>query len=249
MPEWVRQEKIVSFEAYPLSVNGEVLGILVVFSRVTLDDKDLTQLHRLADRTAVALMNSRAFAALEAQANAAAVAPDEGIIGSSPPLREALRKAELVAPTDTTVLLIGESGTGKELFAHLIHTRSKRHNGPMVRVNCGAIPRELFESEFFGHVRGAFTGATRDRAAASSSPATAPCFSTRSPRLRSSSSPSSCARCRTASTSAWARRVASGGRARGCGDESRSRGGGRRPLPRRPVLSIEHLSDHHSSAP
>jgi transcriptional regulator with GAF, ATPase, and Fis domain len=69
----------------------------------------------------------------------------------------------MVAPTDTTVLIGGESGTGKELVARAIHERSERHGRPLITVNCASIPRELFESEFFGHVKGAFTGALHDR--------------------------------------------------------------------------------------
>ena len=86
------------------------------------------------------------------------------IVGESSALRKVLAQVELVAPADTSVLILGESGTGKELVARAIHERSGRSDRPMIRVNCGSIPRELFESEFFGHVEGAFTGAVRDRA-------------------------------------------------------------------------------------
>ena len=85
------------------------------------------------------------------------------IVGSSTAIERVLKQVELVAPTDASVLIFGESGTGKELVACAIHERSDRRNGPMVRVNCGAVPRELFESEFFGHVKGSFTGAIKDR--------------------------------------------------------------------------------------
>jgi PAS domain S-box-containing protein len=85
------------------------------------------------------------------------------IVGTSPALRRMLKRIEAVANTPATVLLHGESGVGKELVAHAIHARSPRVEGPLVKVNCASIPKELFESEFFGHVRGAFTGAHRDR--------------------------------------------------------------------------------------
>jgi PAS domain S-box-containing protein len=85
------------------------------------------------------------------------------IIGSSPPLLAALRCVEQVADTTATVLILGESGTGKELFARAIHGRSPRRSRPLIKVNCAAIPATLIESEFFGHERGAFTGATQRR--------------------------------------------------------------------------------------
>lgn len=85
------------------------------------------------------------------------------IIGKSFSLQTILKQIEMVASTDANVLITGESGTGKELFAHEIHERSSRSSQPLIRVNCASIPRELYESEFFGHVKGAFTGAIKDR--------------------------------------------------------------------------------------
>ena len=85
------------------------------------------------------------------------------IIGDSAAIERVLQQVELVAPTDAPVMIFGESGTGKELIASAIHERSQRAGAPIVRVNCGAIPRELFESEFFGHIKGSFTGAFTNR--------------------------------------------------------------------------------------
>ena len=88
--------------------------------------------------------------------------PDE-IVGDSPSLLKLLQLVEQVAPTDSNVLISGETGTGKELIARAVHSRSMRRDRPLVKVNCGAIPAGLVESELFGHVKGAFTGATTDR--------------------------------------------------------------------------------------
>jgi DNA-binding NtrC family response regulator len=85
------------------------------------------------------------------------------IIGQSGAWRQIIRQIEMVAPTDATVLVLGETGTGKELIARELHRRSRRKDKPLVRVNCASIPKELYESEFFGHARGAFTSAVRDR--------------------------------------------------------------------------------------
>jgi DNA-binding NtrC family response regulator len=87
-----------------------------------------------------------------------------GIVGDSVAVQAVLEQIELVAETDATVLITGESGTGKELVARAIHEQSHRRKGPLVTVNCAAIPENLFESELFGYVRGAFTGALNDRA-------------------------------------------------------------------------------------
>jgi DNA-binding NtrC family response regulator len=86
------------------------------------------------------------------------------LVGHSAALGQVVHQIDLVAPTDASVLVLGETGTGKELIAHEVHRRSNRRDGPLVRVNCASIPRDLYESEFFGHARGAFTGAIKDRA-------------------------------------------------------------------------------------
>ena len=95
--------------------------------------------------------------------NGRTVSTDSEIIGQSPVWRQIIKQIEMVAPTDATVLVLGETGTGKELIARELHRRGRRKEKPLVRVNCASIPKELYESEFFGHARGAFTSAIRDR--------------------------------------------------------------------------------------
>src|SRR5438094_788875 len=87
----------------------------------------------------------------------------KGLLGKNEKMREVLEKIKLVAPTDSTVLIVGESGTGKELVANAIHHNSPRRDGAVIKVSCAALPETLLETELFGHERGAFTGAMRQR--------------------------------------------------------------------------------------
>jgi transcriptional regulator with GAF, ATPase, and Fis domain len=173
-PEWARREGIRSFAGQPLVFRGEVLGVLGVFGREAMTDADFLGTRSLADHAASAIANGRAFAEiqrlrdrLEAENSylrEEATPPPVECVGKSPALLQALEKADQVAGTSATVLLLGETGVGKEIFARRIHAASPRREGPLIRVNCASVPRDLFESEFFGHVKGSFTGALRDRA-------------------------------------------------------------------------------------
>lgn len=152
----------VEYTSTPIRDRGAVVGAVVVFRDVSLkrdaDEKLRAALEEVESlRQKLELENAYLQEEIRAESN------HRGIIGSSAAIQSVLRQVELVAPTDATVLVTGESGTGKELIARAIHEASKRSDRPLIRVNCAAIPRELFESEFFGHVKGAFTGALRDR--------------------------------------------------------------------------------------
>jgi len=174
-PDWAEAEAIESFAGQPLAFRATVLGVVAIFSRHRLELADLRWLRVFADHAAVAIANARAFEEIERLKERAererdylrevvrtALAQDE-IVAVSAKMKRVLQHAEQVAQTDSSVLILGESGVGKELVAAAIHRMSPRRDGPLVRVNCASIPHELFESEFFGHVRGAFSGAIRDR--------------------------------------------------------------------------------------
>jgi len=174
-PDWMKREQIASFVGQPLICQDELLGVLAVFTRVTIGEGALGMLRMVADHLAYAISNARAFetiARLKQQVETEnAFLREEikeahdfkGIIGESPDIAQILHSIAMVAPTDANVLIYGESGTGKEMIAREIHNSSGRRNKPMIKINCSAIPTELFESEFFGHARGAFTGALQAR--------------------------------------------------------------------------------------
>ena len=142
--------------------NGNVDRMLVASKDVTERNRAERELRRtLAENARLREELERERDYLREEVN---VALNFGrIVGTSPALRRMLKRVEAVAETPASVLVQGESGVGKELVARAIHARSPRADGPLVKVNCASIPKELFESEFFGHVKGAFTGAYRDR--------------------------------------------------------------------------------------
>jgi len=166
-----------SYAIVPLVVRAAAIGTLAVASTTPdrYSDADVDFLRQAAGQVALAVANMTAFeeiAALKARLEHENVYLQEEIqrehnfvemIGNSPALLAVLRRVEQVAPTDSTVLISGETGTGKELIARAIHARSARRNRTLVKVNCAAISAGLVESELFGHVKGAFTGAIERR--------------------------------------------------------------------------------------
>jgi transcriptional regulator with GAF, ATPase, and Fis domain len=174
-PDWIQAQKINGVAAHPLRFQDDILGVIAIFSRRNISKDNFEWLRLFAEQASIAIANARAFEEidklrqelkdeneyLKEEINEAA--PHKFLIGKSPVWVKILQQIELVGPSDATVLLTGESGTGKEMVARALHEASPRGNKPLVRVNCAAISAELFESEFFGHVKGAFTGAFKDR--------------------------------------------------------------------------------------
>ncbi|HEV2379356.1 MAG TPA: sigma 54-interacting transcriptional regulator [Terriglobia bacterium] len=161
----------------PLIVRGKSIGTLNVASgdKNRYSEADAQFLQEVANQVALAIANMKSYeeiAALKARLEKENIYLQEEIrtehnfeeiVGNSPALLAVLRKVEQVAPTDSTVLINGETGTGKELIARAIHNRSARKDRALVRVNCSAISAGLVESELFGHLKGAFTGAIERR--------------------------------------------------------------------------------------
>jgi formate hydrogenlyase transcriptional activator len=171
------EEGIQSYCVVPLVAMGKSIGTFTLWSesrdRYTQADAEL--LREVANQIAIAIANMKSYEEIKAlkgrlekenvylQEEIRNVHNFEEIVGSSPVLLSLLRKVDQVAPTDSSVLIYGETGTGKELIARAIHDRSNRKDRPLVKVNCSAISAGLVESELFGHVKGAFTGAFERR--------------------------------------------------------------------------------------
>ncbi|MFG0284891.1 MAG: sigma-54 interaction domain-containing protein [Phycisphaerales bacterium JB039] len=161
----------------PLPGGGAAEGVVVwrLAPGARLDDSARSLLAGALEPLSAALNTSIRFHELEALRRAAEADSQaalrrlgrsslrEPIVGAERGLRTVMERAQLVAASDVPVLILGETGSGKEVIARAIHDRSRRHDGPFLRVNCGAIPAELVDSQLFGHDRGAFTGATEQR--------------------------------------------------------------------------------------
>lgn len=173
---WAAHQQIKGLNVQPIRFGEEMLGVIAVFTGIPTPDEGPAWLRIFADEIAGAIINARAFEEIERlreqlelqniylQEEVREAKSFGAILGQNLSMQRLLRQIEMVAPTDATVLILGESGTGKELVARELHARSRRGDRPLIRVNCASVPRELYESEFFGHVKGAFTGAIRDRA-------------------------------------------------------------------------------------
>ena len=173
--QWMKDNGLHSFAGYPLKFRWELLGVIAMFGRRPLSEEEFERLAVFANQAAIAIKNAQLFTEVEQLKNRLEAENlylreeiksqhnFEEIIGESQSIMAVLRQIEQVAPTDSTVLIRGDTGTGKELIARAIHHLSPRKTRSLVKVNCGAIPANLVESELFGHEKGSFTGALQRR--------------------------------------------------------------------------------------
>lgn len=174
--EWIKETEIQSIVATSIVYQEKVIGCVTVYTKDKLPPEGKPWSKIYANHLGAAITTSKALSEiqklksqLELQNNYLKEAVFEsksfgGLVGKSVALQRIVSQIDLVAPTDASVLILGETGTGKELVAYEIHKRSPRKSEPLIAVNCASIPKDLFESEFFGHIKGAFTGAVKDRA-------------------------------------------------------------------------------------
>ncbi|MDG6778828.1 sigma 54-interacting transcriptional regulator [Thiomicrorhabdus sp. zzn3] len=153
----------VEYTSTPIVDNERLVGAVIIFRDISERKRAEEQLHA-ALKEVQSLQQRLELENAYLQEEYRAEHNYKEIVGKSAAIHKIIQQIELVAPTDANVFIHGESGTGKELIARAIHESSGRKNRPLIRVNCASIPRELFESEFFGHIKGAFTGAVSDRA-------------------------------------------------------------------------------------
>ena len=170
-----RDMGITCAAGYPLEFRGEPLGSIGFLARRRISTEEFALLGIFADQAALAIRNAQLYQEVQRYRERLevenaylqeAIAEErgaDGIVGESPALRAVLRKVQQVAAVETTVLLTGETGTGKELIAQALHQGSPRRDRPLIKINCGAIPQGVVESELFGHEKGAFTGALQRR--------------------------------------------------------------------------------------
>jgi transcriptional regulator with GAF, ATPase, and Fis domain len=163
--------KLTSVMCVPLLERGNILGVIYVGNdnvAQLFEEAHLEVLTIFAAQASLLIRNALLVNELQLDKRSLQERIERirfgEILGSSPPMQEVFRKVQKVAATDISVLVTGETGTGKELIARELHNRSARAKGPFVTINCGAIPENLLESELFGHVRGAFTGAVTNKA-------------------------------------------------------------------------------------
>ena len=166
---------VVGVAGYPLEVHGELIGAIGYLARRTITPNEFEVFGIYADQAAMAIKSAYLFRDLARAKDRLEIENEylqdelrgdrafDDIIGQSASLRALLRKVRQVSEVETTVLLTGETGTGKELIARGIHEASPRKDRPLIKINCGAIPQGIVESELFGHEKGAFTGAIQKR--------------------------------------------------------------------------------------
>ncbi len=160
-----------SILAVPMQVKEKCIGVIEIINKKNgqkFDEEDLQWLEIFATQAGIAIQNARSFqqAQEEIYLLQEQVQAEKGyhtFVGESKVIKDKLSIAFKAAGADSSVLLLGESGVGKELFAEQIHLGSRRNGGPFIRVNCAALPENLLESELFGHLKGAFTGAIQNR--------------------------------------------------------------------------------------